>query len=119
MKDFFSQYLDIFHTFSPESKAEINWLAFPVLLKGKLEGKRKDFQMFLEKRGVQTRTIFTGNIIKQPIMDGQKYGGSGSDFSVANNVMRNGVLLGCHNGLEIDDLEYVTKIISEFIKSDV
>lgn len=119
MENFFSQYTGIFHTFSSEPKAEINWLAFPFLLKGKLEGKRRDFQIFLEKRGIQTRTIFTGNITKQPIMDGQKYGKSKSDFSVANNVMRNGVLLGCHNGLVIDDLEYVTKIISEFIKNNI
>ena len=25
-------------------------------------------QIFLEKKGVQTRTIFTGNILRQPIM---------------------------------------------------
>ena len=76
---------------------------------------RKDFQTFLEKKGVQTRTIFTGNIIKQPIMNGLEYGDSGSDFSAANNVMMNGILLGCHNGLEIEDLEYVTKIIVEYV----
>ena len=119
MKYFFYQYPEIFQTFYSEPKAEINWLAFPILLKGELEGKRRDFQIFLEKRGVQTRTVFTGNIIKQPIMDGQNYGESESDFSVANNVMRNGVLLGCHNGLVIDDLEYVTKIVGEFIRSSL
>jgi CDP-4-dehydro-6-deoxyglucose reductase, E1 len=115
MKDFFSQYVDVFQTFSSEPKAEINWLAFPVLLKGDFEGRRREFQLFLEKRGVQTRTIFTGNIIKQPLMAGQEYRMSVSDFSVADNVMKNGVLLGCHNGLGVDDLEYVTKMISEFI----
>jgi CDP-4-dehydro-6-deoxyglucose reductase, E1 len=116
MKDFFRQYPEIFQTFSSEPKAEINWLAFPILLKGKLKGMRKDFQIFLEKRGVQTRTIFTGNIIKQPIMNGLEYGDSGSDFSAANNVMMNGVLLGCHNGLKVEDMEYVTKIIVKYIE---
>ena len=118
MKDFFSQYSDIFQTFSSEPKAEINWLAFPVLLKGDFKGKRRDFQIFLEKRGVQTRTIFTGNIVKQPIMNGLEYRESKTDFPVANNVMENGVLLGCHNGIDGDDLDYVTKAISEFIESN-
>jgi CDP-4-dehydro-6-deoxyglucose reductase, E1 len=118
MASFLSQYPEVFQLFTPEPKAEINWLAFPVVLKGKLEGKRRDFQIFLERRGIQTRTIFTGNIMKQPIMNGLKYREFNSDFSVANNVMKNGALLGCHNGLEIDDLEYVTKVIIDFIESN-
>jgi CDP-4-dehydro-6-deoxyglucose reductase, E1 len=119
MANFLSQYSDLFQLFAPEPKAEINWLAFPFLLKGKLEGKRKDFQTFLEERGVQTRTIFTGNILKQPIMEGLNYKMHSTNFSVSNHVMKNGVLLGCHNGLKLADLEYVSKIIMDFVESNV
>ena len=49
-------------------------------------------------------------------MNGLEYGDSGSDFSAANNVMMNGVLLGCHNGLKVEDMEYVTKIIVKYIE---
>ena len=52
-------------------------------------------------------------------MTGVEYEESKLDFSASNNVMMNGVLLGCHNGLGIEDLEYVTEIISEFIKSNI
>ena len=35
--------------------------------------KRQKLQIFLEKRGIQTRTIFTGNILRQPMMKNKKY----------------------------------------------
>ena len=49
-------------------------------------------QIFYEKNNVQTRTIFTGNILRQPIMNNLKYK---AHFlaPVANDVMRNGILL--------------------------
>ena len=38
-----------------------------IILQGKLTEKRKELQIFLEKNGIQTRTIFTGNIMRQPV----------------------------------------------------
>ena len=79
------------------------WLAFPIVLNSK-KITRTEFQIAMESRGVQTRTIFTGNILRQPVSN--KYGMANSnDFSVADNVMKNGVLLGCHHGLSADDVE--------------
>ena len=46
---------------------ETGWLAFPIILQNKLASKRKEVQIFLEKAGIQTRTIFTGNILRQPV----------------------------------------------------
>ena len=34
----------------------------------------------------------------------------------ANKVMKNGLLIGCHQGLSIQDLNYITKIFTKFLK---
>jgi len=42
------------------------WLAFPLIVRDDAPFSRRDLQIFLEQRGVQTRTVFTGNILRQP-----------------------------------------------------
>ena len=49
------------------NNVKTGWLAFPLLLQGQLANKRKEMQIFLEKEGIQPRTIFTGNIRRQPV----------------------------------------------------
>ena len=35
---------------------------------------------------------------------------------IANDVMKNGILLGCHQGLKINDLKYIINIFKKFTK---
>ena len=43
------------------------WLAYPILIKDNKLFSRREFQIFLEKRNIQTRVVFTGNILRQPM----------------------------------------------------
>ena len=85
------------------------WLAFPLLLQGKLVHKRKDLQIFLEKRGIQTRTIFTGNIMRQPVAKKFQWDCFGS-FEVSDEVMKSGILLGSHNRQPKENLDFLFSI---------
>jgi CDP-6-deoxy-D-xylo-4-hexulose-3-dehydrase len=60
---------------------------------------RKQMQIFFEKNNIQTRTIFTGNILKQPVMKNRYHKKHADCDLVANDVMENGILLGCHQGM--------------------
>ena len=88
------------------------WLAFPLMLEGKLKNKRKEFQVCLEKAGIQTRTIFTGNILRQPVASKFKWDSFGT-FDQSDEVMSNGILLGCHNQMSRDKLDYMINKIKE------
>ena len=63
---FFKKYEKYF--ILPEQKKDIysGWLAYPLIIKEGVNFDRKDLQIFLEKNNIQTRVIFTGNILKQP-----------------------------------------------------
>jgi CDP-6-deoxy-D-xylo-4-hexulose-3-dehydrase len=91
---------------------ETGWLAFPIILQNKLALKRKEVQIFLEKAGIQTRTIFTGNILRQPVAKKFKWESFGS-FSVSDNIMESGILLGCHNRQTKDKMDYMLEKIFE------
>ena len=90
---------------------------FPLTIKNNLKFNRKDFQIFFEKNNIQTRTIFTGNILRQPVMKNKVYKKHPSCDSEADNVMKNGILLGCHHGLSMKDLKYITETFLNFLKS--
>ena len=93
------------------------WLAFPLVIRGNSPFQRKELQIFLEKNNIQTRTIFTGNILRQPIMKNRKFKKIKNAEEEANNVMKNGLLIGCHQGLTESDLRYMTKIFDKFLKN--
>jgi len=91
------------------------WLAYPIILKKNSKIKRRDMQIFLEKKGIQTRTIFTGNILRQPIMKKKKYKKVKNCSLHSNNIMKNGILIGCHQGLSEAEISYMFKNIKLFL----
>ena len=101
-----------FETFKAYDNVYTGWLAFPMLLTNKLKGKRKQLQIFLEKAGIQTRTIFTGNILKQPVSNKFLWDSHGV-FDVSDEIMQNGIMLGCHNQMNDESLEYLQQKVFE------
>ena len=93
---------------------ETGWLAFPLLIKDIEKINRKKLQIFLEKNKIQTRTIFSGNILKQPLMYKKKYKLLKKKTYEADYIMKNGILVGCHNSMKKTELTYLCKKIEEF-----
>ena len=103
---------DNMRTFETYENVYTGWLAFPLMLTGKLRNKRKQVQIYLEKNGVQTRTIFTGNILRQPVAKKFEWDSFGS-FDSSDSVMANGILLGCHNQMTREKLDYMINKLME------
>ena len=73
-------------------------------------------QIFLEEKGIQTRTIFTGNILRQPIMKKRFHKKVPNAEVNSNIVMKNGILIGCHHGMSINDVNLICKVFLKIIK---
>ena len=116
LKKFFFNFIKYFKLPEKYDFVTTPWLAFPLVIKKNKKFDRKQLQIFLESKNIQTRTIFTGNILKQPVMKNKFYKKQKNSESVANDVMKNGILLGCHQGLKFKDLNYVFKIFNEFAR---
>jgi len=117
MNFFKNNYPDKFSLPETNKGVKTGWLAFPLVIKDK-KIKRQELQIFLEKRGIQTRTIFTGNILRQPIMKKKLYKKHKNSEQISNDVMNNGMLIGCHHGLVQKELEYVFKSFDLFFKKN-
>ena len=115
LKKFFGKYDKYFNLPEQYNGIKTPWLAFPLVIKKNKKFNRKQMQIFFEKKLIQTRTIFTGNILKQPVMKNRVYKKSKNCANVADDVMRNGILLGCHHGMKINELKYMCDTFKKLI----
>ena len=119
LNNFFRQYPSIFKLPIQQNKVKTGWLAYPVYFKKNISFSRKDFQIHLEKNGIQTRPIFSGNILRQPIMKNKCYKKHKDAHKVSDDVMKNALLIGCHHGLAKKDLDYMVKSCKNFLNKYV
>tara|TARA_B100000989_G_scaffold297194_1_gene282273 strand:- start:18986 stop:20200 length:1215 start_codon:yes stop_codon:yes gene_type:complete len=113
MEEIFKDYSDFIRTGISHPEAEIVWMHFPFVIKEDAPFSRKDVQTFFELRGIQTRPPFSGNILNQPMMKNQKFIAEDS-YHNANDMMKNGILLGCHQGLSEEQFNHIEEVCSSF-----
>ena len=111
---YFKKYENLFILPTEFKGLKTGWLAFPLIIKEESKIVRKNLQIFLEKKGIQTRTIFTGNILRQPIMKTRFYKKCKDSTINSDNVMKNGILIGCHHGLTKKDIDYMLSKFDKF-----
>lgn len=104
--DFFSEFefLNM-----PISQWNPNWLAFPITLKD-APFTRFELVDYFETNGIQTRPIFSGNITRHPA-----FREFFKEFPGADYVMKYGVLLGIHQGMDDEQIDYIKQIFNDFI----
>ena len=117
LKEFFKNYPKYFKLPETYPKVKTPWLAFPLVIKQNKIFNRREMQIFFEKNNIQTRTIFTGNILRQPIMKNLKYKSHKNTALIADDVMKNGILLGCHQALNKNDLKRMCNLFLKFAKT--
>lgn len=94
-------------------KSFTNWLAFPLTIKEGAPFSRLDLVTFLEKNNIQTRPVFTGNILRQPAYASMRK--DDMQYPVADIIMKNSFLIGCHQGLIAPHLNHIKKTIAAFL----
>jgi CDP-6-deoxy-D-xylo-4-hexulose-3-dehydrase len=115
--NFFKKFPNFFIVPKIEKNISTNFLAYPILLKNNVNFSRKKFQIHLEKNNIQTRPIFSGNILRHPgfsnLINKQNRINS---FKNSDYIMKYGLLIGCHQGLNKTDIFYIHSKIFSFIK---
>jgi CDP-6-deoxy-D-xylo-4-hexulose-3-dehydrase len=115
--EFFKKLKEYFIVPKINKNVKTNFLAYPIILKERLNFTRKELQIYLENNNIQTRPIFTGNILRHPaftslISNKNKLNG----FKDSDYVMKYGLLIGCHQGLSVKDISYIHSVLLNFKK---
>lgn len=112
--EFFARYEDWFIVPRETQDAVTGWLSFPLTIREGAPFTRREFQIHLEQNDIQTRPVFTGNVLRQPAFAGIRRKESAGGYPEADRVTRGGVLIGCHHGLTDAQIDYVHATVEAF-----
>lgn len=93
---------------SPIENSDICWFALPLSTKG----DRGPLVAHLEKAGIETRSMFAGNILRHPAYAGLdvKHG----NLDGANWILEHSFWIGVHPRMTQEDREYVVKVFDDY-----
>lgn len=117
MREFFAQYEEFFILPKQLPDSRTGWLAYASTIRATAPFIRRDLQIFLEKRNIQTRTVFTGNILRQPGFKNVAHKAAAGGYPESDKVMRGGMLLACHHGLSEEQMAHVMESVTVFMKA--
>ena len=115
--EFFKKLSKYFIIPKVNKNVKTNFLAYPIILKKNINFNRKEFQIFLEKNNIQTRPIFTGNILRHPAFNSLiSKKNKLNEFKNSDYIMKYGLLIGCHQGLSKKNIYSIHSTVLKFNK---
>ncbi|MFE1953356.1 DegT/DnrJ/EryC1/StrS family aminotransferase [Streptomyces sp. NPDC059524] len=90
------------------------WLCYPVTVRPDAGFARGDLQESLESAGIDTRTVWSGNITRHPMMRGVEHRVPEGGLPEADAVFERGMSLGMSHGTTDEELDHVVASIHAF-----
>ncbi len=114
--NFFKKYEEFFILPKQDKKVSTQWLAFPLTIRASAPFSRLELVKYLEAENIQTRPIFTGNILKHPGFKNISHRIISGGCPVTDEVTERGFVIGCHHGLEEKHVEKIKRVFASFPK---
>jgi CDP-6-deoxy-D-xylo-4-hexulose-3-dehydrase len=106
----FAQRPDVFALPRTTDDVETAWHMFPVLVRPESGVSRGAFQEHMERHGVDTRMVWTGNALRQPAFRDIAHRAPPDGLPNADRVMEQGVILPSNHSLRDDDIDYIWSV---------
>lgn len=100
--------------------AEPSWFGFLLTLRENLTFNRDEIVRHLEEKNIQTRMLFAGNMLRQPMFN-QLRGTAAyrviGDLKETDRVTTQTFWLGVYPGMKPKALEYTAQVLHDFVRS--
>jgi CDP-6-deoxy-D-xylo-4-hexulose-3-dehydrase len=113
--DYLGAHPDLFERPRVLDGLETAWLCYPFIIREDVGFTRPDLQEHLDAARIDTRTVWSGNITRHPMMQGVDFRVPEDGLVHADRVMRSGMILPCSHGLTDEELDYVCSEIERFV----
>ncbi len=103
----------------PAQNSAPSWFGFLISVRPETGIKRNNVTKYLEDHNVQTRLLFSGNLIKHPCFDefrGTEVYRVTGDLSNTEFIMNNAFWIGVYPGMTDEMIDYMAKTIKEAIE---
>jgi len=115
LKEHFKEFEEYFILPKETKNSDPSWFGFPLTIQDNAPFSLNELNGYLVSHNVDTRPIFTGNIIKQPYFRNKNFRVVGN-LNNTNNIMTHTFWLGVYPGLTIEMMEYIIKTVRDFIE---
>lgn len=88
------------------------FMLYPIIITNKKISRNKLVE-HLEANGIETRYLMP--LLNQPVYK-KLFGNIENDYPVAKFLNKNGFIIGCHQDLNIDELNYIVETFDRFFK---
>ena len=117
LRDRLGRYDDMLILPEAQENGDPSWFGFLITVREGARFTRDDGVRLLEGKGVQTRMLFAGNLIKHPCFDSMRSSGVGyrliGDLPVTDRIMRDTFWIGVYPGLDEPRLDAMAKAVEE------
>jgi len=117
LSNFFLKYEKWIDLPKKNNHADTAWFAFPFFIKENAPFKRRDLMIFFENHNIQTRVVFTGNVTRQPAFKNENMIIDKDGLGESDYVMKNGMLIACHHGLDNAMVQHIFNVFEKFEKT--
>lgn len=104
----------------PAENSIPSWFGFLITCKAGVD--RNKLVQYVESKGIQTRMLFAGNLIKHPCFDQMRAEGRGyrivGDLVNTDRIMADTFWLGIYPGMDDDMIDYMAKMVKEAISHE-
>ena len=96
-------------------KADPSWFGFLITLRNGIPFNRNEIVRYLEKNKIATRTLFGGNLTRQPAYISKEHRVV-SDLETTDYIMNNAFWIGVYPGITKNMQDYVIEKFDSFIR---
>jgi CDP-6-deoxy-D-xylo-4-hexulose-3-dehydrase len=93
--------------------ARTTWMRYSLTIDEDAPFTREEAQQFLLERGVETRMVWTGNILRQPGFAGIAHRAPAAGLPNCDRVMDRAMSLPIHHGLDLDHMGFICAQVDE------
>jgi CDP-6-deoxy-D-xylo-4-hexulose-3-dehydrase len=110
------KYEDFLHLPQATPGADPSWFGLLLVVRDGAPFTRGELVNHLEARGVQTRQLFGGNLLRQPAFRDVNHRVVG-DLTVTDKIMNDGFFIGVYPGLTAPMLQFVEECFVDFFRA--
>lgn len=104
----------------PAANSDPSWFGFLITVREGLS--REKIVRYIEQQGVQTRMLFSGNLIKHPCFDEMRKTGQGyrvvGDLPVTDRIMRDSFWVGVYPGMNDAMIDTMATVIQDALTQE-
>ncbi len=111
---YFKNQIACFESFRTQKEiGRSSWFGFSIILEGRMQGKRKQLVAELEKAGIESRPIVTGNFTRNPVIKHLEHA-SIPELPSANLIHDHGLFVGNHHFNLKKEIDLLLEVLSNF-----